>query len=113
MCHRLNRWTPANQRTNIPKASTYNDFNFYRSSANYFDASYLRIKNIAINYALPKQWLGKAGIEHASLFFQGQNLFTFWHKNNPLLDPESGTFNNTSVNMPPVKTFIIGIQTTF
>lgn len=109
----LNRWTPDHQQTKIPKSSTFNDYNYYQSSANYFDASYFRIKNIALGYAFPKHWLQKAGIDQAKLFLQGQNLLTFWHRNNPLLDPESGTFNNTSVNMPPVKTVVIGIQTTF
>ena len=108
-----NRWTPAHQQTSIPNSSTMNDFNYYRSSANYFDGSYFRIKNIALSYSFPENWVKKIGMEQARLFFQGQNLFTFWHRNNPLLDPESGTFNNTSVNMPPVKTVVIGIQTTF
>jgi TonB-linked SusC/RagA family outer membrane protein len=109
----LNRWTPAHQQTTIPKASTYNDFTYYLSSANYFDASYFRIKNITLNYSLPKAWARRMGMDHMRVYFQGQNIFTFWNRNNPLLDPESGTFNNTSVNMPPVKTFVIGIQTTF
>ena len=109
----LNRWTTANTNTRIPKASTINDYSFFQSSANYFNTSYFRVKNIAVAYALPKTWLGKMGIEQGRIFAQAQNMFTFWNRNNPLLDPESGTFSGTSNNLPPAKSLVIGMQLTF
>jgi TonB-linked SusC/RagA family outer membrane protein len=108
-----NYWTPAHTNTSIPKPSTYNDFNYFQSSANFFNASYFRIKNVAISYSLPKSWITKMNIDQARVFLQGENVLSFWNRNNPFLDPESGTFGGTSNNLPPVKSFVIGIQTTF
>lgn len=106
-------WTPTYTNTTIPKPSTYNDFDYFRSSANYFNSSYFRIKNIALSYNIPKVWLAKIGVDRARIYLQGENILTFWNKNNPFLDPESGTFGGTSNNLPPVKSFVVGIQTTF
>ncbi len=108
-----NYWTPAHTNTSIPKPSTYNDFNYFQSFANFFNASYFRIKNVAISYSLPKSWIAKMNIDQARVFLQGENVLSFWNRNNPFLDPESGTFGGTTNNLPPVKSFIIGIQTTF
>lgn len=84
------------------------------SSANYFNASYLRVKNIALSYALPKTWLQKVKMDQARIFLQTQNILTFWNKNVPLLDPETGqTTGGLNNNLPPVKSFVLGIQTTF
>jgi TonB-linked SusC/RagA family outer membrane protein len=109
----LNRWTTSGQATNIPKASNINDFNFYNSSANYFQANYLRIKNVALSYDVSKVVAERLGMNKLRLFLQGQNLLTFWNKNLPLIDPESGPLNANVKNLPPVKSFVIGIQTTF
>jgi TonB-linked SusC/RagA family outer membrane protein len=108
-----NYWTPTHTNTKIPKPSTYNDFNYFQSTANYFNTSYFRIKNVAISYGLSKSWIKKMGIDQGRIFLQGENILSFWNKNNPFLDPESGTFGGTSNNLPPVKSLVIGIQTTF
>jgi TonB-linked SusC/RagA family outer membrane protein len=110
----LNRWTSTNSHTTIPKASNNGDFNYPQSSANYFNTSYFRVKNVAIFYSLPKNWLQKVKMDQARLFLQAQNILTFWNRNIPLLDPESGpTTGGLSNNLPPVKSFVLGIQTTF
>jgi TonB-linked SusC/RagA family outer membrane protein len=46
------------------------------------DASYIRLKNIQLNYTLPEKWLGCRAV----IFVQGQNLMTFTKYNG--LDPE-------------------------
>lgn len=109
----LNRWTSATSQTNIPKASTNYDFYYTQSSGNIFDASYFRLKNVAVSYNLPRQWLLRLKIVNAKIYFQGQNLWTAWHKNTALLDPETGGTGLLAPNLPPAKTFVIGIQTTF
>ncbi|MGF7079733.1 SusC/RagA family TonB-linked outer membrane protein [Mucilaginibacter sp. UYCu711] len=103
----LNRWKPGDQ-TNVPLSSNNPDYNYTTSSANYFDASYFRIKNVALSYTLPAKLLEKIKMSSLSIYFQGQNLFTIWHKDSALLDPESGA----TPNLPPAKTFTTGIRLT-
>ena len=56
---------------------------------NYINAAYLRLKTIEVGYRFAPNFLKKAGIKSARVFFNGGNLFTIC---NPLLkyiDPES------------------------
>uniref|UniRef100_F4C135 TonB-dependent receptor plug n=1 Tax=Sphingobacterium sp. (strain 21) TaxID=743722 RepID=F4C135_SPHS2 len=102
------RWQSKGEVTDVPKASTRNDTYYWRSSANYHDAAYIRIKNIALSIDLKTKWLNKWKISQLRLYGQGQNLFTIWNKNTALYDPESGA----STNIPPLKSFVFGIQLT-
>jgi TonB-linked SusC/RagA family outer membrane protein len=105
-------WQRPGDKTNVPKPSNDNiDFNYVSSSANFFDASYFRIKNIAIAYHVPLQWLKRIGIGQLTLYAQGQNVLSFWARNGAFMDPESGTGNYS--NIPPMKTFIAGLKISF
>lgn len=108
----LNRWQQPGDQTNVPKASTIIDYNYSSSTANYFDASYLRLKNVALSYSLPADLIRKIKVDRVRIYAQGQNLYTWWHRNSPFLDPESGAFGYTN-NLPPMRSIIIGAQITF
>lgn len=43
------------------------------------NASYLRLKNLTLNYDLPQSLLQKVGLNKVSLFMTGENLFTLTH----------------------------------
>jgi TonB-linked SusC/RagA family outer membrane protein len=105
-----NRWQNPGDQTNIPKSS--NSYDYYSayslSSANFFNTSYFRLKNISLSYSLPSEWLKKNKIQQLKIYLQGQNLLTFWNKNIPIYDPEAGA----GTNIPPMKTLIAGIQIT-
>lgn len=108
----LNRWQSTRQLTDIPKASTVNDGYLQYSSSNYFDTSYLRLKNIGLSYSFPKSFLERINLQQLRIYVQGQNILTYWDRSSAILDPESGAFNNTQKNIPPVKSFVIGLQLT-
>jgi TonB-linked SusC/RagA family outer membrane protein len=108
----LNRWQQPGDVTDVPKASTFPDYHYSYSSANFFDASYFRIKNISLSYSFPAHWCSKVGIDRFRIYAQGQNLYTWWHKNNPFLDPESGAYG-FSTNLPPMRSIFFGTQITF
>ncbi|MCX2837470.1 SusC/RagA family TonB-linked outer membrane protein [Salinimicrobium sp. MT39] len=52
----------------------------------YRNASFLRLKNISLNYDLPLQYIETAGLENFRLFLHGQNLLTF--SSFDAIDPE-------------------------
>jgi len=77
-----------------------------------YDARYLRLKNLNISYSLPKDILGKTGIDNCVVYLSGTNMFTLsnlgiW-KNS--FDPEITTQSNR--NYPPVKTLTFGLRLT-
>lgn len=106
----LNNWTynkenPIYQRLTVggnPAAVTANS-NLQYSDATVTDASYLRLKNITLNYDIPQKWIGLKG----KIFAQGQNLLTFTKFLGT--DPEGGLV----VYMPLLKVYNFGIQITF
>lgn len=106
----LNRWQKPGDQTGMAKASNSYSYYFYYnlSSANVFNNSYFRLKNIALSYSLPSRWLNTPKIQQIKLYIQAQNMLTLWNRNNPFYDPETGA----SANIPPMKSFVAGIQIT-
>ncbi len=82
----LNRWTPTNTNTNIPRVSLDDRNGNSRASTRYLeDGSYVRIKNITLGYNL-KDVIRWKGIEALRVYITVQNAFT-WTKYTGL-DPE-------------------------
>jgi TonB-linked SusC/RagA family outer membrane protein len=102
------RWQQPGDITRIPKSSTGLDFYYSQSSANFFDASYLRLKNINFSYRIPMK-----GGSILRIYSQAQNLLTFWNKDAAIIDPESGALSVAQKNLPPVKSLTLGIQLIF
>ena len=106
----LNAWQKTGDITNIPKASsslsdtTYASYiNGVFSSAVYGDASYVRLKNLALSYTFHKKGNHPADIK---VFVHAQNLFTFTGYKG--LDSET----KSAVSLPPLKVITLGINFT-
>ena len=67
------------------------------------DASFIRLKNLALSYTLPKNWQHAMRLQNARIYLQGQNLLTF--TNYFGLDPETG-----SSGLPPLRMITLGIH---
>ena len=90
------------QRFDIPRVFTSKDIQ---------DASFLRLRNLNIGYAIPKHILEKTKfIKGVKIFVQGQNLFTWTNWKG--LDPE----NNAALNIfqyPNTRTYTAGLNVNF
>ncbi|NML56768.1 SusC/RagA family TonB-linked outer membrane protein [Chryseobacterium cheonjiense] len=107
----LDAWSPSNPTGTYMQYSTgtvaqKNTLHslFQNSTAAVGDASFIRLKNVQLNYSIP---VHKFGIREAMIYVQGQNLLTF--TNYFGLDPE---FVLTGF-LPPLKTYSLGFQLTF
>lgn len=111
-----NFWTPDNTNARYARIGDgiYN-YNTATSDRYVFDTSYMRLKNITLNYQLPNKWLKKSGISSLSIYAVATNLLTFtkW----PGIDPESvGTGNLAGVNYdsyPLAKSISLGLKLQF
>ncbi len=115
----LNRWTPTNTNTDIPRA-VYMDPNTNNRNSDRFleDGSYLRLKTVTIGYTLPKSLLAHAHIRTARIYVQSQNLVTFTKYTG--LDPEVNTFSGSNTSLgtdfftyPQARTFTGGVTLGF
>jgi TonB-linked SusC/RagA family outer membrane protein len=77
---------------------------FQNSTAAIGDASFIRLKNVQLNYNIPVR---EFGIKEATIYVQGQNLLTLTKYFG--IDPEF-VLNGF---LPPLKTYSIGFQVTF
>lgn len=109
-------WRVPGQITNVPRPyeggripghSGYQQFSTKQVS----DGSYIRLKQITLNYNLPKSLLSKARIEEMNLFVQGLNLWTLTKYNG--LDPEVNSIGDTYGTYPTARQITAGINLTF
>lgn len=103
----LNRWKQPGDVTDIPRHGVYTQFD----SRLLEDASFLRLKNLMLAYALPQDLMKKTGfIRGVRMYVQGQNLLTFTNFSG--LDPE-GTTNVYAAQYPMSRQFTFGLDIMF
>lgn len=77
--HLNNYWTKDRPDAYLPRYSGY--YNpLYKGTANtrYLqDVSYFRLKNLQFGYNLPRKWIAKAGFSKVSVYFSGENLWSW------------------------------------
>lgn len=102
----LNTWTTPGQITDIPKVGEGLQFD----SRWIEDASFMRLKNLTLQYALPTAWCKKAQLSGVSLHFTGRNLWTITDFSG--YDPEPDS-NLVKFNYPNTRQYEFGIEVNF
>ncbi len=114
----LNRWTPDNQNTNIPRAVnvklTSRPWDYLVE-----DGSFLRIQNINLGYKLSENFVSRSRIiRSARIYASLQNFFTFTNYSG--LDPEVSKYGQDNLGMgydyygyPMSKTILLGLNVNF
>jgi TonB-linked SusC/RagA family outer membrane protein len=115
----LNRWTPTNTNTDMPRAVNGDPNNNRRVSDRWLeDGSFLRIKSVVLGYSLPKSIMDRIKMSNIRIYASAQNLFTLTDYSG--LDPEVNTFsgNNTALGtdflvFPQARTITFGVNVGF
>jgi TonB-linked SusC/RagA family outer membrane protein len=113
----LKRWTPDNATNAYPKATTKSQGNVF--SDHYVeDGSYLRVKDITLNYLLPKTFTRKFLCDGLTVFMSLKNMWTVTGYSG--YDPEVSRFANNNLSMgadygsyPMAKSYEIGFRMNF
>ncbi|MDN5202205.1 SusC/RagA family TonB-linked outer membrane protein [Fulvivirgaceae bacterium BMA10] len=103
-------WSPDNQDGAYPRLGggwAWPESGHATSSFWIRNGSYLRLKNLNVAYALPKNLISPLGIEGLSVFFTGTNLFVISEFKEH--DPEQATLDS----FPLMKTFTGGLSINF
>ncbi|MFD2034035.1 SusC/RagA family TonB-linked outer membrane protein [Belliella marina] len=101
----IHYWTPDNPSNEYPRPRVRG--HDYSTPMGYFDASFVRVRNITLGYSLPNPVLDRMKTKRARVYGGVQNPFTFTKF--PGLDPE-GARNH---DMPNYRTFLFGIELGF
>ena len=87
------------------------------AEANVCDASYVKLREVALSYRLPRLWTQKLHLQEASVTLTGRNLWTIY-KSVPNIDPESAltTGNAQGVeaySLPTTRSFGVNLSVKF
>lgn len=102
----LNSWRP--DRTNA-KYHMYGrtQNSSVNSTANLYNASYLRLKTLSLGYSLPKSWISRLKLNNVTISLSGYNLFEISGIPD-VYDPES-----ISSSYPMMRSVALGAQINF
>ncbi|MDR6568162.1 TonB-dependent receptor [Chitinophaga ginsengisegetis] len=120
----LNRWTPENTITDVPRAvfndpATPNSLTNGEVSQRFVeDGSFIRMKNVTLGYTFRQELLKKVRISSARIYASAQNLFLITSYSG--LDPESQnqSVKNSQLGIdwavqPQPRTFLLGLNVNF
>ena len=102
----LNRWTPENTNTTIPRAyHAFTGFGYGSTSLCVQDASFFRLSQVTLAYTFPHKWMRKIYLENLRIYFTGNNLLTATKYKG--FDPETGDW------YPNTRMYVAGINLSF
>ncbi|MEI9808685.1 MAG: TonB-dependent receptor [Bacteroidota bacterium] len=111
----LDRWTPSNTNTDIPRLND-NDVNNFKDSDRpgwLQNGSYLRINTVSVGYSLRENII--KGLASSRIYVTVQNLYTFQQYTGYNPDFTSGVLNPgfDFGSYPKPRTIMLGVQLTF
>jgi len=88
------KYVPNTQRVS---AMSYYDryYALNNVETNIFNASYLKLREVRLEYTLPRKWISRIGMQQVHIAVYGRELFNI--TNFPAFDPDGGTLNNGSL----------------
>lgn len=125
--HLNNYWTEDNPDAYLPRYAGYYA-PFYKGTNNantryLMDVSYIRLKNLQVGYTLPSKWTDAVKMKKVSVFFSGENLWTWspMYKYTRDIDVTANIYGTDSVlsstgdgfNYPTLRSFSFGLNITF
>ncbi|WP_159441159.1 SusC/RagA family TonB-linked outer membrane protein [Pedobacter caeni] len=108
------RWQKKGDQAYAPAATLigYADARGYLTTRFIENASYMRIRNIRLDYSLPSKWTDKAKIQRARFYLSADNVFTITKFSG--LDPDVGGATSESTAKYPINRKItLGMNLTF
>lgn len=110
----LNRWTPTNTNTNVPRARVTVDPLLLQSDWLIEDGSYMRVKTMTLGYTFGNVRF----MNSLRLYVTGQNLFTITNYSG--FDPEVNSQGNSNLQLgvdynayPSAKAVLFGVNISF
>jgi hypothetical protein len=110
----LNRWTPTNTNTNVPRANVNRPRELY--DVHVEDGSFIRLQSLSIAYRLPERLVPRA--DNARVVLTGQNLHVWTDYSG--FDPEVNSFGGDArargIDLgayPRARSWTLGLNLTF
>ncbi len=111
-------YTVSNTSENTTRISAQRagqDYYFGNDAQNVFAADYWKLREVALGYTLPKDWMGKSGIESVRFSAFGRNLLV-WGLDNDNFDPEVATGGSGNIqgseggSLPSTRSYGLNVE---
>lgn len=102
----LNRWTPDNRSTDVPRLNSFVP-TAGPSSRFLTDASYLNWRNVSVEYTFRRERLKKLKLKNLKVYITGDNIMLFSARKG--MDPQASFTGNPDYGYRPARTIIAGI----
>ena len=110
------RWRKPGDITDVPAPVIYGSqtgLGSQPSSRFLYDGSYIRLRDVMLNYKLPDKIVAKTGTSKINLYLRANNLYTLVKDKRLPYDPETG-IDGTLQQRPPIyRTILIGADIDF
>lgn len=105
-------WTPENKSNEWRSLGNHSNFYGYGFPS---DASFTRLKDVTLSYNLPKSVISKIGLGGLQVYASGRNLYTWtnWIGWDPEARDISRGADNSDINYPMVRSFVLGANVSF
>ena len=107
-------WTPTNPTNEYPQPNADQESPLYGSTLQYFDGSFVKIRNINFGYNFPDALARKFKAQSLRVYLSAQNPFVFssyvtkYNGIDPEIDP-----SNPNTDTPAFRTFLLGFNLKF
>ncbi len=106
------RWKAPGDQATHPQLIYGGNSNSHKPSSRFLeDASYLRLRNVRLGYALPTALLSQLPVKNLDIYLSSDNLFTLTKFSG--LDPEAAINGNTNTLYPMPRRFLVGLNFSF
>lgn len=115
--NKVNYWTPSNPSNEYQQPTQTSDIPVYWEALTYRKATFIRIRNITLNYRLPKNLTSKLAMTNFSVYVSAVNPILI-HNGDKGYDPEtvpyrefpSTTTNQVGPNSFSYRSFVVGVR---
>ncbi len=107
-------WTPANPTNDFPRPNTNQEFPIYGSTLQYFDGTFVKVRNVNLGYSFAPALYGKLKLSGLRVYASVQQPFIFakYRSKYKGIDPETTDVVNAD-QTPSVRQFTFGLNAKF
>lgn len=111
----LDYWTPENKDALNP-APIFGKGNLNASATStrfLYKGDHLRLRSLKVAYTFNKNTLSGTGLSAVQIYLVGNNIWTYTFDKNLKFDPDFQVGGTSSLALPPMKTYSLGVNLTF
>ena len=110
----LDYWTPQNPNAKNPAPIDSRSDNSNQASTRFlYKGDYVRLRSLKVSYTFNKDLLRDTGINSIQVYLVGNNIWTYTFDKNFKFDPDYQIGGVTNFDLPPLKSYSIGVNLNF